>query len=144
MPCYPSAFKVGFTVRSTVVNPKDPLDMKEQCQVIYEYECDVCREIYIGETEISLGQRAEEHAKLIDKRNSKSALSQHQETTGHMVAKKPMIEKMKVVEKEAMKAYKKVKESIQIKLRGTSLNRTDGHDLTVLYLPLLQKEAWGP
>ena len=39
--------------------------------------------------------------KLIEKEVSKSALSQHQETTGHLVAKKPVIEKMMVVENEA-------------------------------------------
>ena len=44
------------------------------------------------------------------------------------VATKPVIEKMKVVEKEARKTYRKVKESIQIKGRGDSLNKTDGHD----------------
>ena len=49
---------------------------------------------------------------------------------------------MKGDETEARKAYRKVKESIQIKLRGTSLNRTVGHDLLHHYLTLLQKEAW--
>ena len=64
-----------------------------------ECECDVCGDV-CGETEISLRQIAEEHAKSIEKGDSKSALSQHQETTGHMVVKKPVIEKMKVVEKK--------------------------------------------
>ena len=85
----------------------------------------------------------EDHAKLIDKGDSTSALSQQQETTGHLVAKKPVIKKMKVVEKEARNAYRKVKQFIHIKLRGASLSRTDGHDLPDLYLPLLPKEAQG-
>ena len=56
---------------------------------------------------------------------------------------KPVIEKMAVVEKEARKPYRKVKESIHIQLRGASLNRTDGHDLPDLKMPLLRKEVRG-
>ena len=63
------------------------------------------------------------------------------ETTGYIVAKKPVLGSMKVDEKGARKAYRTVEESIHIKLRGVILNRTDGHDLPDLYLPLLQKEA---
>ena len=49
---------------------------------------------------------------MIEKGDSKSAPSQHWETTGQIAFKKPVIEKMKVVEKEARKAYRKVEESI--------------------------------
>ena len=71
-------FKTGFTVRSVVVSLKDPGDMEEQCGVIYGCECDidVCGEVYVGETERSLEQRAEELAKSIEKGVSKSALSE--------------------------------------------------------------------
>ena len=41
--------KAGFTIRNAVVSPKDPLDIGEQCGVIYEYACDVCGELYVGE-----------------------------------------------------------------------------------------------
>ena len=75
--------------------------------MIDECECDVCGEVYVEQREQSLGQRAEEHAKLIQKGDSKSALSQHQEMTVLLIAKKSAIEKMKVVEKEARKTYKK-------------------------------------
>ena len=40
--------------------------------------------------------------------NSKSAIIQHQETTGHIVAKISVLKVMTVVEKEVRKAYKKV------------------------------------
>ena len=52
-------------------------------------------------------QIVEECAQFIENGDSKLALRQHQKTTGHIVAKKPVIEKMKVVEKEARKAWKK-------------------------------------
>ena len=51
---------------------------------------------------------------------------------------------MTVVERKVRQAYRKVKESIHIKLKGASLNRTDGHDLIDLYLPLQGKEAREP
>ena len=57
--------------------------------------------------------------------------------------KNPVIEKMTVVERESRKAYRKVKESIYIKLTGAFLNRIDGHDLPDLYFLLLWKEAQG-
>ena len=75
--------KAGFTVKRVVVSPKDIMDTDELCGMIYECECDVCGEVYVEEIERSLGHRTEEHAKSIEKGESKSALSQHQETTGH-------------------------------------------------------------
>ena len=47
------------------------------------YECDLCGEVYVEETEKSLRWRVEDHAKSIEKGVSKSAFSQHQERTGH-------------------------------------------------------------
>ena len=85
-------------------------------------------------------QRTEDHAWSTEKGDPKSALCHHQETTGYLVAKKTVIEKTKVLERKARKSYRKVKESIRIKLRGASLNRTDGHDLP---LPALVVEG-GP
>ena len=54
--------KAGFTVRSAVVSPNG------RGGVIYECEYDMCGEVYyVGEMERSLGQRAKEHAKFIEK-----------------------------------------------------------------------------
>ena len=50
-----------------MVSPTDPLDMCEQCRVIYEIRCEVCGELYVGETGRSLGERVEEHAKSLAK-----------------------------------------------------------------------------
>ena len=54
-----------------MVSPKDPLDIGEQCGVIYECACDVYGEVYVGETGRSLVERVEEHAKSIDRQDSK-------------------------------------------------------------------------
>ena len=69
----------------------------EQCGVVYETECQVCGERYIGETGRSLGERVEEHEKSVAKSDSKSAFSQHQEITGHVVQAPPLIEHMKII-----------------------------------------------
>ena len=53
--------KVGVKIRNAVVSHKDPLDIGEQCRVIYECTCDVCGELYVGETGRYLGERVEEH-----------------------------------------------------------------------------------
>ena len=55
--------KAGFTIKNSVVSPKDPVDTCEHCGVIYECSCEVCGKIYIGETRRSLVDRVEEHAK---------------------------------------------------------------------------------
>ena len=108
--------------------------------MIYECSCDVCGKVYIGETERSLGERTTEHAKSLAEGDSKSALSQHQVREGHVFAKQPMIEKMKVLEKEARNPHRKVKEAIHIQMRGASLNRNTSQELPDIYLPLLREE----
>ena len=132
--------KAGFTIRNALVSPKDPLDHSERCGVIYECACDVCGERYVGETGRSLGERMEEHAKSVEKCDQKSALSQHQEQSGHVVNHKPLSEKIKILDSEPRDRHRKVKEAIHIKLKGAKLNRNDGHHLPDLYLPLLRQE----
>ena len=75
------------------------------------------RNIYRRETKIDrIGGRGTCHT--VKEGGLKSALSQHQEKTGHVVANKQVTERMKAVEKEARKAYIKVKEFIQMNLSG--------------------------
>ena len=73
---------------------------------------------------------------------SKSALSQHQERTGHS-CKEASDRYDEGGSERCKEANRKVKESIQIKLRGISLNSTDGHDMPDFYLPLMRTNAWG-
>ena len=49
--------------------------MGKQCGVICECVCDVCAELYVGETGKALGERVEEHRMFIERWDSKSALS---------------------------------------------------------------------
>ena len=54
---------VRYTIRSALVCPKDPLGLEEKCGVVYECKCEECGQLYVGETDISLGERAQEHDK---------------------------------------------------------------------------------
>ena len=63
--------KAEYIVLNAVVNHKDPHDPQEKCGVIYE--CNVCEEWYVGETERSLEQ-AQEDNNIIIKGDSKSSL----------------------------------------------------------------------
>ena len=66
--------KAGQTIKQMLVRPKDPLDPSEQCGVVYESDCDVCGEVYVGETGRYLGERIAEHQKSMEKQDQKSAL----------------------------------------------------------------------
>ena len=96
---------------------------------------------YIGETGRSMGERAEEHDKSIRKRDCKSALSEHQDKTGHVVTTKPLLESIKIIDSGPKERHRKIKEDINIMVRKPSLNRNDGTDLPELYLPLLKEEG---
>ena len=134
--------KAGFTIKNALVRPKDPLDPDEQCGVVYECHCEVCNKTYIGETGRSLGDRMAEHQKSLDKGDMSSALSQHQESTGHRVsATKPLIDSVKVIDREPRPLHRKICEAIHINTSGATLNRNDGYELPALYLPLLREEG---
>ena len=70
-----------------------------------------------------------------------SALSQHQETTGHNVLTSLEYCNIKVLERETRYSHRKVLEVIIIRLKGAELNRNDGTELPNLYLPLLREGA---
>ena len=136
--------KPGYTLRNALVRPKDPFTNEEKCGVIYKTECGVCQSIYIGETERSLGERFIEHQKSVDANNCKSALSQHQVKTGHVISNQPLLNDTTIVDSDHRNLHRKKKEAIHIKLQGATINRNEGHDIPDIYLPLLRQEAGGP
>ena len=58
-----------------MVSPTDPLDSDEQCRIIYECGCNVCGELFVGETGRLLEKKVEEHEKSIERHDSMSVLS---------------------------------------------------------------------
>ena len=57
-----------------------------------------------------------------------------------MVQKTPLIDHIKILEKEPRYMHRRVLEAINIKVKGASLNRNDGLELPDAYLPLLKRE----
>ena len=93
---------------------------------------------------LSIGDKAvSKHEKSTQKRNSKSALCQHQEETGHTVTSKPLIQNIEIGEKETRDRHRKILEAIHITTSGATLKRNDGAELPDLYLPLLREEGEG-
>ena len=75
---------------------------------MYACKCEEWGQVYVGETEErSLGERAQEHDKSVKEGESKSALSQHQVMTGHIVLSKPVIEGVSVVDSEPRNVHRK-------------------------------------
>ena len=60
------------------VHLKDSLDPEDKCGEVYQCKCDKCGQLYVGETERSLGERSQEHDKSVEEGDSNSALSQPQ------------------------------------------------------------------
>ncbi|XP_078614276.1 uncharacterized protein LOC144883555 [Branchiostoma floridae x Branchiostoma japonicum] len=114
--------KPGYTLRNALVRPKDPLLPSEKCGVIYKVACEECGEVYVGETERSLGERTMEHQKSLDRLDSKSTLSQHHLQSRHLVTTKPISDNIEIIDLEARKAHRKIKEAIHIQLEGARLN----------------------
>ena len=56
---------------------------------------------------------------------------------------KSLIEQITMLDREPRDLHRKVLESISIKLRGATLNRNDGYQLSDLYILLLHDEARG-
>ena len=133
--------KPGYTLRNALVKPKDPLDDMEKCGVIYKVGCEECGQVYVGETERSLGERTLEHQKSLNREDCKSALSQHQMQTGHAV--RPIMDNLQILDQEPRNTHRTIKEAILIKLNKASLSRNEGWDITDVYLPLLRREVGG-
>ena len=48
--------KAGYTIRNLVIHSKDPLDPEEKCGVVYECKYEECGQLYMRETEKSVGE----------------------------------------------------------------------------------------
>ena len=63
---------------------------------------------------------------------------------GHIVnSEKDIKDKFTILDKETRHPHRKILETIHIKLREPTLNRSDGHSLPDMYLSLLREEEGG-
>ena len=137
--------KAGFTIRNAVVSPRDHIDTNRQCGVIYGCACDVCSVLYVGggRGDLQLRKQKNNVMQRLQREDSKSALSQHLEQSGHRWNNNPIMDKINVLDKQLRYLHRKVLEVVHIKLRGVTLNHNYGHFLLELYLPLLREDTRG-
>ena len=105
--------KPANTLRSMVVHPKEKTHKGHQCGTI---TCDIdSSHTYIGETKRTLSQRFKEHTNL----DKPIGEGDHCRATGHSVSMK----NTQILTHESKRHNRKVKESIYIKQRATTMNR---------------------
>ena len=122
-----------------LVHPKDKRDPHQTAEIIYEIPCSGCPKSYIGESGRLFGTRLKEHKTEVDKVSAKSytraqrktsideqyksAVTEHVAATNHVIG----WEEAKVIDKEAHKTTRWLKEAIWIRRRGKStLNKDEG------------------
>ena len=130
---FATALKPHKSLRSLLVHPKDKLDISHKAQAIYEIPCGDCRKSYTGETGRPFGVRLAEHQREVQKLESlhytrstrkasvteqhKSAITDHVAATNHSIN----WEEAKVIDREADKCTRWLKEAIWIRRRGQQI-----------------------
>ena len=143
------------TIRSLLVHPKDKQDPKNTPNCIYEVPCTGCELTYVGETKRAFGTRLEEHRREAKKvsnknftrskrkesesQNNNSAITDHAARANHIIG----WEDAKILEREAQRKARWIRESIWIRRRGRSvMNRDEGiYNLSHVYDPVIQEEV---
>ena len=111
-------FKGGRSLKNILVSPKDQDKITNKNCVIYSYSCGSidCGEEYIGESGRSFGERYKEHLK------APSPIFHHQSISGHETS----IENFKIIGREDNSLARTIKESINIRVNNSTLNRNIG------------------
>ena len=123
-------------MRSKLVRPKDKTPDLKKCGVVYQLKCGQCPDTYVGETARSFDIRLKEHRKTT---GSRTAVGDHIQETGHKLAD----DETKVLAREDQYWPRKIRESIEIRLRKPAMNRDQGYHLPPVYKILLSGDL-GP
>ena len=119
------------TIRSQLVAPKDRTNKLEKSGMVYHIECTDCPSQYTGESARPLRARLEEH------KRSSSPVGAHLEATSHRVEWKDV----QILDREEDWFRRGVREAIQIKRKGSDLNRDKGrHYLPPAYDQLISRD----
>jgi hypothetical protein len=118
------------SIRNQLVKPKDKTPDIRKCGVIYELSCEQCHKVYIGEKSRSFGTRLKEHRR---QKGPLTAVGEHIQNTGHNIAE----DSQKVIAREDSFWPRKIRESIEIRLKSPALNRDGGYSLPPIYSTLL-------
>ena len=129
-----TTFKPYRTLRQTLASLNDKTGIEDQSGVVYQLSCKDCNASYIGESGRKLGKRLSEHKSSAA--SSKSAVREHVVWSGGHD-----IDWTGVLERESKEFSRRVLEAIQIKTKGSNLNRDKGLDLDPVWDTLLQKRG---
>jgi hypothetical protein len=136
---FATAMKPHCTLRNMLVHPKDKRDPHQTAEIVYEIPCHGCDKSYVGESGRLFGKRLQEHKAEVNKISTKSytraqrktsveeqfksAITEHVAATNHVIG----WEEAKVIDKEAHKTTRWLKEAIWIRRRGKkTLNKDEG------------------
>jgi hypothetical protein len=139
------------TLQNLLVHPKDKRDTLSTTNVVYDIPCKNCNLLYIGETGRKFGTRLEEHKGEAEKagekvltraaRKSSQSVINKSAITDHVVDNNHIIDwkEAKIIDREADRSKRWIKEAIAIRKRGTTtMNRDEGqYNLTHVYDDLL-------
>ena len=73
------------TLRSSLVNVKQPRPDRKKKGVVYEVPCKDCPSVYIGETGRTLEKQLSEHKSAVRKNDPKNGIAVHSWTNQHQV-----------------------------------------------------------
>jgi len=126
------------TLQNIVVHPKDTVKDEEKTELIYCVPCKNCSSSYIGETGRKFGLRIREHKKEVDSftagtqtrasRARESSVTHKSAITDHAVEENHVIDwdKVKVVDREAQRQTRWIKEALWIRKTAICMNRDTG------------------
>jgi len=126
------------TLRNFVVHPKDKVKDEEKTELIYCVPCKNCSSSYVGETGRKFGLRIKEHKKEVDSftagtqtrasRARESSVTHKSVITDHAVEDNYVIDwdKVKVVDREAQRQTRWIKEALWIRKTPMCINRDAG------------------
>ena len=127
------AFKPHVTLRRKLVHPKDKTKPSEKCGVVYDIPCSNCEANYIGQSGRRLQTRIDEHSAAVGKGSTSSAVAIHTLQTGHLIN----WGEVKIRDSDSDDNRRLVREAIQIRKRGPSMNRNKGYTLPHIYDQLI-------
>ena len=121
-----------------MVHPKDKIKDEEKTELIYRVPCKNCSSSYVGETCRKFGLRIKEHTKAVDSftagtqtrafRTRESSVTHKSAITDHAVEENHVIDwdKAKVVDREAQRQTRWIKEALWIGKTPMCMNRDAG------------------
>ena len=130
---YKHGFKVCFkplrTLRQHLVHVKDRIIDEQKCGTVYSIHCKDCNAEYVGETGRRLNTRIKEHKRSVALADSKSAISDHANSSHHDIN----WPNVRIIDHESHWSPQKIREAISIVKRKPEINRDSEYHLVPVY-----------